>query len=110
MFISTGINDQCGDLTSKEQVRTVFIPTEAVMEDGVDMAWLVVAESLEDAKGTKDDCWSKDTRWAYWSWVKPVWEIAEEPAATPGESQTPSEVTTLVKGVPLLALGKPCFL
>jgi len=53
---------QCGDLTCKELVKIVFIPAEVVMEDGVDMTWLVVAEGLEDAKGSKDDCWSKDTR------------------------------------------------
>jgi len=50
---------QCGNLTCKELVKIVFIPAEVVMEDGVDMTWLVVGEGLEDAEGSKDYCWSK---------------------------------------------------
>jgi len=56
--------------TFKEQDITVFIPeVEEVMEE---IMWFVLAELGLDAWGTKDDCWSKETRWPYCSWVKPV--------------------------------------
>ena len=59
--------------TCKEQDKTVFIPEVKSMEEGKDeVIWLVLAGLETNAEGTKEDCWSKDTRWTYCSWVKPV--------------------------------------
>jgi len=71
---------QFWDWTFNEQEITVFIPEEEGMEEGKEMTWLVLVGLMEDAEESKDDCWIKDTRWTCWSWVKPVWEIAEKPS------------------------------
>jgi len=57
---------QWSDGTCKEQEKIVFIPEVKSIEEGKDVAiWLVLVGLEGIAEGTKDDCWSKDTRWTY---------------------------------------------
>ena len=92
--------------TCRELEEMVFIPDEEV---DWEVTWLELTGG--DVEAFKFDCWSRDTRWMYCSWVIPALEEEEEASTTIfiGLTLEASWEEALTEDLGLMKGGNPCF-